>query len=63
MIRLYMLIKRNDVSAALLKWSIQVCTMTILDITRDVTEYLEILNQKQIQKIKRKKVYETEARY
>ena len=55
MLQLSLLIKRPDVSLAILKWAIQTSKGTISDLTRDVTVCLEILNQKQIHKIKRKK--------
>ena len=55
MLQLSLLIKRPDVSLAILKWAIQTSKGTISDLTRDVTVCFEILNQKQIHKIKRKK--------
>ena len=55
MLQLCLLIKRRDVSLAILKWAIQTSKGTIFDLARDATVYLEILNQKQIHKIKRKK--------
>jgi len=58
MLQLSLLVKRPDVSLAILKWAIQTSKGTISDLTRDVTVCLEILNQKQIHKIKRKKVHE-----
>ena len=55
MLQLILLIKRPDVSLAILKWAIQTSKGTISDLIRDTIVYLEILNQKQIHKIKRKK--------
>ena len=55
MLQLCLLTKRRDVSLTILKWAIHTSKETIFDLARDATVYLEILNQKQIHKIKRKK--------
>ena len=53
--RLDLMARKNDITLNHLKWGIISNGSNTTDLTRDVTEFLEVLNQKQIHKIKRKR--------
>ena len=46
--------RKKDTTLTQLKWAIILNGSNTTDLTRDVTEFIEVLNQKQIRKFKRK---------
>lgn len=55
LMRLDLLARKPDVTLQSLRWAIIGTGSDTTNLTRDITEFLEVLNQKQIQKMKRKK--------